>query len=163
MAVKDLKTDRAARSALADRVLGDADLYPDEFKAWLPRWLANNVNFSVVATQLPAVESRKLVGGVGNAAFVGAWVNFGGSNESAQYYKDPWGRVYIGGIVKTGTIGTTIFTLPAGYRPEEAKVFAVASNGAFGVCTVNPDGTVVASSGSNVYFSLSGINFRAFS
>lgn len=162
MAVRDLKTDRAARSSLVERVLSDPDLYPDEFKAWLPRWLARNVNFDLDATQLPAVETRKKVGDTGNAAFAGTWVNFGGTNQSAQYYKDPWGRVCLGGIVKLGVIGTVIFTLPAGYRPEEACVFAVASNGALGICTVNPDGTVVATSGSNVYFSLSGISFRAF-
>lgn len=160
--MKDLKSDRADKGKLVDRVLSDPDLYPDEFKAWLPRWLGGNVNFGVVASQLPLVETRKLVGVVGNAQFTGTWVNFGGTNESAQYMKDTMGFVHLGGIVKTGTIGTSIFTLPVGYRPEEAKVFAVASNGAFGVCTVNPDGTVVASSGSNVYFSLSGITFRAF-
>lgn len=162
MAVRDLKTDRASRASLVDRVLSDADLYPDEFKAWLPRWLARNVNFTVDQTQLPSVEDRNLVGGTGNAAFSGSWVNFGGTNESAQYYKDPWGRVFLGGVVKSGTIGTTIFILPPGYRPEEAKIFAVASNGAFGICTVNPSGSVVATAGSNIYFSLSGISFRAF-
>jgi hypothetical protein len=163
MAVKDLKQDRSDKTRLVDRVLSDPDLYPDEFKAWLPRWLGGNVNFSLANSQLPAVETRKKVGDSGNAVFSGTWVNFGGTNESAQYMKDLMGFVHIGGVVKSGTIGTVIFTLPAGYRPEEAKIFAVASNGALGICTVNPDGTVVASSGSNVYFSLSGITFRAYS
>lgn len=149
--------------SLVEKVLSSPELFPDEFKSWMPKWLNTNPNFSITTTQLPQVEERNFVGGTGNAVFAGTWVNFGGTNESAQYYKDPFGRVYLGGVVKAGTIGTTIFTLPAGYRPEEAKIFAVASNGAFGICTVNPDGTVVASSGSATYFSLSGISFRAFS
>ena len=52
--------------------------------------------------------------------------------------------------------------LPGGYRPQYAMIYAVASNGALGIVTVNPDGTVVCNSGSNVYFSLSGITFRQF-
>lgn len=155
--------DRRSREKLVQKVLGDPTLYTDEFKAWLPRWLATNVNFQVATTQLPTVEAQKLVGATGNAAFVNGWVNFGGTNASASYYKDPFGRVKLKGTVKSGTIGVTIFTLPAGYRPQEAEIFGVASNGAFGVVTVNPDGTVVASSGSNVYVSLAGISFRAFS
>lgn len=153
--------------ALVARVLGRPELYPDEFKAWLPRWLAQNVNLVLSAQNLPLVETRKLVGGTGNAAFSNSWVNFGGSNESAQYYKDYLGRVFLGGVVKDGTVNPgstgTIFTLPVGYRPEQAKIYAVPSNGAFGLCTVNPDGSVVASVGNNTYFSLSGISFRAYS
>lgn len=151
--------------AMAQQVhdlLKDPSLFPDEFKTWLPRWLYNNVNFSVVAGQLPRVENAHLVGTSGEIAFAGAWVNFGGTNEAANYYKDSLGRVHLGGIVKTGAIGTTIFTLPSGYRPQYNMIYAVASNGAFGICTVNPDGTVVASSGNNTYFSLSGITFRQF-
>lgn len=160
-AAPSAQTDQSLRN-LAQRVLARPELFPDEFKAWLPRWLGTNVNFQVAQTQLPTVETRKRVGDTGNAVFANSWVNFGGTNESAQYYKDPFGRVYLGGVVKSGTVGLTIFTLPAGYRPEEAKIYAVASNGVFGVCTVNPDGTVVASAGSNVYFSLSGISFRQY-
>jgi hypothetical protein len=163
VAVSDLKSDRSQRAKLIARVLSEPDLYPDEFKAWLPRWLGNNINFTLPSSQLPSVEVRKKVGDTGNAQFAGTWVNFGGTNESAQYMKDPWGFVHLGGVVKSGGLGTPIFVLPPGYRPEEAKIYAVASNNALGICTVNPDGTVVASSGSGVYFSLSGITFRAYS
>lgn len=161
--MKDLKSDRETTQRLVDRVLDNPDLYPDEFKTFLTHWLSGNLNLGITAQQLPLVESPKYVGVAGNAQFAGTWVNFGGTNESAHYYKDPWGRVFVGGVVKLGTIGTTIFTLPVGYRPKENVGFAVNSNGAFGVCTINPDGTVVATSGSNVYFILSGINFRQFS
>jgi hypothetical protein len=143
-------------------LLKDPSLFPDEFKAWLPRWLYNNVNFTITSQQLPRIENPHVVGATGEVAFQNAWVNFGGSNATCSYYKDAFGRVWLKGTVKTGTIGNTIFTLPSGYRPAEAELFAVASNGAFGIATVNPDGTVVASAGSNVYFTLSGISFRQF-
>lgn len=160
--MSDPREDRRSTEKLAAKVLRDPTLYPDEFKAWLPRWLATNVNFQLAPTQLPLVEPWRAVGGTGNAAFAGTWVNFGGTNATAAYYKDPFGLVHLKGTVKTGVIGTTIFTLPAGYHPQEAEIFAVASNGAFGVVTVNPDGTVVASAGSATYVSLAGITFRAF-
>lgn len=164
MAVQDLKADRASTSKLVSKVLRDPTLYPDEFKSWLPRWLFNNVNFTIAQGQLPAVESQRAVGGTGNAAFQNGWVNFGGSNASASYYKDPFGIVHLKGTVKSGTINTVVFTLPAGYRPQEAEIFAVSNNGAFGLVTVQPDGTVNHSGGgSNVYLTLSGITFRAFS
>lgn len=156
------QSSNSSSANLISKVLSQPELFPDEFKAWLPRFINQSVNLALSIGQLPQVESRKKVGTTGNAVFAGSWVNFGGTNESAQYYRDPWGRVYIGGIVKSGTIGTTIFTLPAGYRPEEAKIYPVVSNGVFGICTVNPDGTVVASAGNNTYFTLSGISFRAF-
>lgn len=145
--------------SLVDKVLSDPSLFPDEFTSWLPRTLAQNINFQVLATQLPKVDVNHLVAA---SSMQNGWANYGGTNEPALYYKDVWDRVFIGGIVKSGTIGTTIFTLPAGYRPQYAVIFAVSSNDAHGTCTVNPDGTVVANTGSNIYFSLSGINFRQF-
>lgn len=149
-------------SDLVKRVLGDPSLFPDEFKAWLPRWLYNNVNFTIVAGQLPKVELPHVVGATGEVAFQNSWVNFGGTNATCSYYKDAFGRVMLKGTVKSGSIGATIFTLPAGYRPSEAELFPVYSNGAFGACIVNPDGTVVANVGNNASFTLSGISFRQF-
>ena len=47
------------------------------------------------------------------------WVNNGGGYEPARFYKDASGNIHISGIIKNGTYanGTTIFTLPVGYRP----------------------------------------------
>jgi len=150
---------------LVNRVLSDPALFPDTFVAWLPKALYGNVNFQVLKPQLPVIENPHLVGVTGQIAFGGTWVNFGGANEPARYWIDYMGIVHLGGIVKSGVIGTgnPIFTLPAGYRPEYAHLFAVPSNGAFGVCTVNPiSGTVEATVGNNTYFSLSGITFRQY-
>lgn len=156
------QNDYSRKVALIERVLGDPSLFPDEFKAWIVRWLYGNVNFEIVQDQLPPVEASHLVGVSGEVAFDGTWVNFGGSNEPARYWKDYTEIVHLGGIVKSGAIGTTIFTLPAGYRPQYAMIYPVSSNNLFGVLTVNPDGTVVATAGSATYFSLSGVTFRQY-
>lgn len=156
------QNDYSRKVALVQRVLGDPSLFPDEFKSWITRWLFGNVNFKVSSGQLPLIESPHIVGASGEAAFQNSWVNFGGTNASCSYYKDTNNRVFLKGTVKSGSIGATIFTLPSGYRPQEAELFAVYSNGAFGACIVNPDGTVVANVGNNASFTLSGISFRQF-
>ena len=93
-----------------------------------------------------------------------SWVAFGASNNAPGFWLDPLGIVHLRGVVKSGTVATgstgTIFTLPDGYRPAFEEIFAVASNGAFGVCRVLADGSVRAYSGNNTYFSLDGITFR---
>jgi sorbitol-specific phosphotransferase system component IIA len=52
-----------------------------------------------------------------------SWVNYGGTMQPAQY-KRIGDRVYIRGVVKSGT-GSPIFTLPAGYRPPYDIGFTV--------------------------------------
>ena len=152
---------------LIDRVLTDPSLFPDEFTAWIPRWIMQNVNFKVTQQQLPTVGALHLVGATGEVAvFQNGWSNFGAGNEQAGYYKDPWNRVYLTGTTKGGTVAAgstgTMFTLPAGFRPQYPSIFAVISNGALGLVTVQVDGSVRAESGNNTYFSLSGLNFRQF-
>lgn len=43
--------------------------------------------------------------------------DFTGSHSSSGYFKDACGMVHIRVAAKNGTAGTTIFTLPTGYRP----------------------------------------------
>lgn len=46
------------------------------------------------------------------------WINAGGNWQTTRYRKDNYGRVYIEGMVSSGTSGTAVFNLPAGYRPS---------------------------------------------
>jgi hypothetical protein len=105
-----------------------------------------------------AHETPLTVGGTG-VVFKNSWVNFGAPNESASYYKDPLGVVRLRGIVKSGTINTAMFTLPAGYRPSNTRHFAVVSNGAFGDVYVDSSGNVICSVGSNTWVSLDSVTF----
>jgi hypothetical protein len=91
-----------------------------------------------------------------------SWVNFGSGFNNAGYWKDPFGVVHLRGLVKSGTgIPSTIFTLPAGYRPPAQEILPAVSNALFGECTIETDGDVTAQVGSTVWFSLDGITFRA--
>lgn len=93
------------------------------------------------------------------SAFSNSWVNFGGALETAGYVK-AGSVVSLKGTVKSGTVGQSAFTLPTGYRPAGTVRFAIPSNGAFGIVEIAAAGTVKILSGSNVYASLDGINFK---
>lgn len=92
--------------------------------------------------------------------FQNGWVNYGGGNATAAYYKDKQGTVWIKGIVKDGSLNAAIFTLPSGYRPAEVNHYAVSSNYAYGNLKVGSDGVVILTNGSNVWADIS-CSFRA--
>jgi hypothetical protein len=101
------------------------------------------------------------------SSFAGTWADYGGSYDAAGYFKDTVGIVHLRGLVKSGgAFPSTIFTLPAGYRPNGHQSFSVpsyiggADSGA-GVVIVQSDGLVRASVGSDTYIGLNGISFRA--
>ncbi len=105
--------------------LRSTDDYPDEIKAWLPRFMADNPQFRLAKYQLPIQESINYVGGDGQPAFQNSWVNYGSSNEEAGYYKDALNRAFLCGLVKSGTSGSIVFTLPGSYRPFRRQRFGV--------------------------------------
>jgi hypothetical protein len=95
------------------------------------------------------------------------WVHWGTGASVPGYYKDSLGNVHLRGLLRSGTIGQAMFTLPAGYRPEFRMVFpAVSATTGSAALTltradVATDGQVIAVAGGTEYFSLDGITFRA--
>lgn len=115
--------------------------------------MADRVYPIPVASSLPTVE------GWTAPTLLNGWVNYGSGYSTAGFYIDPFGIVRLRGLVKSGT-PTTIFTLPAGYRPPDSKLFPSNANNALGTLVINPTGDVIAAVGSNVSFSLDGVTFR---
>jgi hypothetical protein len=68
-----------------------------------------------------------------NAALVSGWVNRAGGYPAVQYQKvaSPPNSVQISGQMKNGLIanGTTITTLPVGYRPTSPQAVTISSGG----------------------------------
>ena len=91
--------------------------------------------------------------------FQNSWVNYGSPFQTAGYYKKD-NRVYLRGLVKNGTVGQSIFTLPVNYRPTATEIFSVNSIAAFGSVYIASNGQVLANNGNNGWFSLDGISFR---
>lgn len=81
------------------------------------------------------------------------WTNFGGGNQAAQY-RIVGDQVQIRGVIASGTLGATAFTLPVGFRPPAALQIATATNSAFGLLTITAAGAVVVQSSSNVWASI---------
>lgn len=111
-------------------------------------------------TTEPVVNTTfiEVLGGVG---FQNSWVNFGGGPDTIAYMKDALGFVHVRGAMKSGTINTTAFTLPVGYRPGNTVAFATTSNNLFGSITVDSSGNVNPNVGSNVFVYTSVICFFA--
>lgn len=89
-------------------------------------------------------DSWHLVAGTDEPAFENSWVNFGGIFPVASFIRDGDGFVHIRGLVKSGTANSTVFTLPAGYRPEYPVDAIVASGDTSGTSQVriSTSGTV---------------------
>ncbi|WP_156936144.1 hypothetical protein [Anoxybacteroides tepidamans] len=91
------------------------------------------------------------------------WVNNGSGFEIAGYYKDALGFIRLKGLIKGGTMGTTAFVLPAGYRPSSRRAFPVITSGGLGRVDIDTAGNVIVMSygtASNGYVSLEGICFN---
>lgn len=121
-------------------------------------------NFEAIKKEFPLsrknvkLESPHVVGDSGEPAFQNSWVNYDTTAfRGARFWKDPMGLVHIEGLVKSGTVPGTVFSLPAGYRPGVAHVFTSDTNTGHGRVDVAATGNVVAQSGGNGYFSLSTI------
>jgi hypothetical protein len=81
-----------------------------------------------------------------------SWVNAGGGTFAAGYRK-VGSMVYLRGSIRSGTIGSAAFTLPAGYRPLSLAVIGTVSNNAgtlmVSQLTVSGPGAVTPAVGSN--------------
>ena len=133
---------------LTQRVLGDPLLYPPEFKRWLLDWMGTQGVKPLTTSE----TTWHAVGGTDEPAFANSWVNSGGGSVPARFRKLANSLVVVQGLIKSGTVTSAAFTLPVSYRPALPLLFATTSNSLFGSLTVNADGTVVPTVGSNVSF-----------
>lgn len=81
-------------------------------------------------TALVAGEDWHNVGDTDEPAFQGSWANAGAGNPRCAFRIREAGVVDVHGTVTGDTDGTTIFTLPEGYRPTFlTAVFGVGVDG----------------------------------
>lgn len=101
-----------------------------------------------------------------NVTYQNSWIDYDtGTWYPGSYYKDSLGIVHLRGLVKNGTMGSNIFTLPAGYRPSKQILFSSLQNNASGRLDVTAGGGVVATAGlagvSNAFVQLDNVHFKA--
>jgi hypothetical protein len=121
-----------------------------------------NLNFSELKTKtdyLSAPDSAWIA-----PTFTNSWVNYDTTYNQCGYYKDSFGWVNLRGLVRSGTDGASIFTLPVGYRPEKRMLTQCSSADHYGRLDIPTDGTVVpnAATTENTWVSLDNIRFKAY-
>lgn len=101
------------------------------------------------------------INGIAEPALVNSWVNFDTSTYNGAQFRKEGRKVILRGLIKSGTTspGTTIFTLPVGFRPLKINIYAVENSGSHGRVDAMPAGNVIISSGGNTFLSLDGIEF----
>ncbi|MCP4707331.1 MAG: hypothetical protein GY869_01790 [Planctomycetes bacterium] len=96
-------------------------------------------------------------------SLLNGWINYGSGYNPTQYFKDSNGIVHLRGVVKNGSIGTTIFNLPAGNRPEFTELqAAIATTSTIARIEILSNGDVKLVVGNAAGISLDGISFRAY-
>jgi hypothetical protein len=136
----------------------------------------------VRAGAIPPASATHLVGQPGEPLFgswtFGPWGGYGSGYSPVSFRKDQLGVVHVGGlgcpvdqtlnvcsrVALNAATGSTLFTLPVGYRPAARTVFVVNDTDGFGRVDVLPDGEVQFQwpAGSFVSFvALDGISFVA--
>lgn len=103
---------------------------PNQWTAGPPFELLNSVKMNArVEAWLNLLVPRVSDGGWLTASLGNSWAAFGAPYNTPAY-RLKGGIVYFQGLIKSGTTGTTVLTLPAGMRPLAEKIFTVNSNGA---------------------------------
>lgn len=89
------------------------------------------------------------------------WSWYAPGYTSPQYTKASDGLVTLKGLIKLGTVGATVATLPAGYRPATRVLYHTVSTGAYARIDIDGSGNIITVSGSNNWYSLDNITFFA--
>lgn len=76
-----------------------------------------------------ATNTWHTVGAAGEPAFTNGWANNSAADAPTGFLLDSEGFVHLQGVVAGGTLGSTVFTLPAGYRPAATVNLAGTGNG----------------------------------
>lgn len=123
---------------------------------------------TALVSMMKGLDPLHFVGSAGEPPFTAAWQNYDTTYNAAAFYKDPFLRVFLQGLVKpTGVSGSgTIFQLPAAYRPLRRCLFIV-QGADVGYAPqvrvdVDTDGTVSLVNPASLqnWVSLDGLNFR---
>jgi len=72
--------------------------------------------------------------------FSGGWIDYGGIFANVEWAKSPGGIVFLRGLPKNGTMGATIASVEAGYRPKDNPRRLANSGAALITLTVSNSG-----------------------
>lgn len=94
-----------------------------------------------------------------NLTLLNSWVVFSGSDDTLGYRID--GKyVHLRGLIKSGTINTSVGTLPAGARPSKRRRLLHRTVGGSGELDITTGGDIIPQTGNNSYISFDSIWFE---
>lgn len=119
-------------------------------------------NFRRIAdlfNQLNTEDPWHQIGATGEPAFQNSWQNWtGGGAYAPARFRRVLDVVQVQGLIEAGTIASTIFTLPTGYRPSKRLIFIGHATTGHARLDVDPNGNyeiaAVHNGGSNAYVSI---------
>jgi hypothetical protein len=115
-------------------------------------WIAANTAEGLKLCNGATLQARFLIGLAGNPAFQNSWLNFNVGFELLNYSRDSRSIVTITGLIRTGTLGTTVFTLPVGFRPSVTIIRPSTASGQVPIeVRVAANGDVSTLGGNNTY------------
>ena len=145
----------------AESTIDDTDILHLRKITSLDRKITYTNLLTQLIASLQAVDTWHEVGAVDEPVFENSWVNFGAGYYDLSFFKDALGWVHIRGMVKLGTVGTIIFTLPAGYRSSGNIQVPTVCNDLFGSLFINTLGEVYHNTGSNAWCTITDVTFLA--
>ena len=86
---------------------------------------------------------------------INGWAVYDALFGNAAMYRKIGNMVFLRGLVKNGTAGSVIYTLPVGYRPTVRMLFIVDATGGYGRLDIDPNGSVIHNNGATGYFQTS--------
>ncbi|WP_164827786.1 hypothetical protein [Paenibacillus ehimensis] len=127
--------------------------------------VSSQTDLSTRVSILEGMHAQNMKGQWISPTLVNGWLEYADGYDTVRYIKDGFGVVHLKGLLKNGTLGAVIFTLPPGYRPKATKIFMTISdtNGSalIGRVDITANGDVRHTLGGAGYFSLEGITFLA--
>jgi hypothetical protein len=170
-------TSTAANGGFVFGVDKDTNLYrsaANQLKTDDSLWVVGNLS---VSGDISIAGNARRSGEAWTAVtFTNSWADYGSTYAPAAYRKDAQGYVHLRGLIKSGTLGSAAFTLPAGFRPGYTNIYMgrgnVVSAASYtasdldknnGRVDINTGGSVIphASLCNNGYVSLENITFLA--
>lgn len=171
-----------------DQHLADALTIDNRYYAHISENIAfKNPDGSYVdlSEKMKQIEQSDNIERISEIDLVGNWANYGGSYESAKYYKHQ-GRVHLSGLIRidrgdgvenprerfkneyvsiqrsdrANTQYAQIAILPQEYRPAKREIFTITSTDKWARVDILPSGVITIVRGYTGWISLSGISFR---
>lgn len=116
-------------------------------------------NFEIALSGGYTQFGGRLGGAWTGLSFGSGWANYGGAYQTGQYKKVGDLVLLRGLVARTSGVGTTIATLPSGYRPLAQCLYIMNTDTGVGRLDIQTDGQIIAISGGTGWIQLDGLSF----